>query len=386
MSDPNACKHEKVDWMFHNPVRLIFGIDYLSNLPELVREKRVLFVTTPGFTRRGITERVRRLVGPSLVYVMDTVRSNPELDDLERAAQVLHKVSAEVIVAVGGGSVIDTAKVISAILTVERQPFSLRSHLKNSGGELASSGIPIIAVPTTAGTGSEVTPFATVWDSVTRRKYSLTGANLFPQVALLDPQMTVSLPRTQTIMCGLDAISHAFESLWNRNATPITTMYATEALEIAIPTLELLATDLGNIYYRAEMLRASTLAGLAISNSRTALAHSMSYPLTMYYGVPHGLACSFTLPAILQFNSEVDDGRLYELALSLKFHSVDEMYEHVKQLFDVLGVKSMLAQYVRSVNQLEDLVQQMLTPGRADNNLRLAGYDDLVEILKESNA
>ena len=120
----------------------------------------------------------------------------------------------------------------------------------------------------------------------------------------------------------VDAISQGFEAIWNRNATPVTTMYATEALRIALSTLERLAMDLDNVRLRADMLRASTFAGLAISNARTALAHSMSYPITMHYGVPHGLACGFTIPAILRFNSIADDGRLWE-AIALKMNSVD---------------------------------------------------------------
>ncbi len=382
MTDSSTHELGKVGWSFYNPVRLIFGIDCLNVLPELMMGRRVLLVTTPGFTRRGVTDRVRKLVEPYLAGIVDTIGPNPELDDLEGIAYGLHDIRAEVIVAVGGGSVIDTAKVISVMLS--REELSLRNHLENDGGELQGTAIPVIAVPTTAGTGSEVTPFATVWDSVSGKKYSLSAPQLFPEVALLDPSMTVSLPRDMTIMTGLDAISQGFEAIWNRNAIPVTTMYATEALRIALSTLEQLAVDLDNVHLRADMLRASAFAGLAISNTRTALAHSMSYPITMHYGVPHGLACSFTLPAILRFNSDVDDGRLHELAIALKFVSVDELHLHMTQLLDGLGVQEMLKRYVDSVDQLKELVLEMLTPGRSDNNMRPVEYDDLMGILEQS--
>lgn len=374
-------------WDFHNPVRLIFGMDRLNDLPGLIKGRRALLVTTPGFTRRGVTDRIRRLVGSSLVRIVDTVGPNPELDDLEQTARGLQAIHAEVMVAVGGGSVIDTAKAISAVISTTgegSEAFSLRKHLETDGGKFDGPAIPVIAVPTTAGTGSEVTPFATVWDSVAVHKYSLTGPQLFAEVALLDPSLTVSLPREITIATGLDAISHALEAIWNRNATPITSLYATEALRIAMPALEQVTGDLDNVYLRAEMLRASMLAGLAISNTRTALAHSMSYPITMHYGVPHGLACSFTLPSILRFNAEVDDGRLHRLALDLELKSVDELHVYVARLLDRLGVERMMAKFVDSAGKCEELVAQMYTPGRLDNNMRPVNRDDLKDILGEN--
>lgn len=374
-------------WGFRNPVRLVFGMDRLNDLPGLVKGRRALLVTTPGFTRRGITDRVKGLIGPSLVKIIDTVGPNPELDDLQETAERLQETHVDVIVAIGGGSVIDTAKAVSAVLSTTRGTdavFSFRKHLENGGTALNGVGIPVIAVPTTAGTGSEVTPFATVWDSVNWRKYSLSGSQLFPEVALLDPLLSTSLPRDITITSGLDTISHGFEAIWNRNATPVTTLYATEALKLAMPVLERVICDPDNVNFRAEMLQASMLAGLAISNTRTALAHSISYPITVHYGVPHGLACSFTLPAILRFNAEADDGRLHELAVALGRASVDELHAYVTGILDSLCVQKMMAKHVESIRQLEQLVSEMLTPGRADNNLHPAECEGLLAILGNS--
>ena len=129
------------------------------------------------------------------------------------------------------------------------------------------------------------------------------------------------------------------------------------------------------------MLWASTLAGLAISQTRTALAHSISYPLTMHYGIPHGLACSFTLPSILRFNAEVDDGRLEEVALALGFTSVEVLRISIQELFQNLGVSNLLREYIRTVEQLDDLVPDMFTLGRSDNNMHQADYDDLVDLV-----
>ena len=374
-------------WGFHNPVRLVFGVDRLNDLPKLVKERRALLVTTPGFTRRGITDRVRRLVGPSLVKIVDTVGPNPELDDLQETARRLHETHVDVIVAVGGGSAIDTAKAVGAVLSTTRETgvvFSLRKHVENDGTALNGVGIPVIAVPTTAGTGSEVTPFATIWDSVNRRKYSLSGSQLFPEIALLDPLLSTSLPRDITTTSGLDAISHSFEAIWNRNATRVTTLYATEALKLAMPILERVVCDPDNVSLRAQMLHASVYAGLAISNTKTALAHSISYPITMHYGVPHGLACSFALPAILRLNSGADDGRLHELALALGQTSVHGLHASVTRLLYGLGVQEALSHYVDSSIQFQELVREMLTPDRAHNNMRFVDHDDLQAVLEHS--
>ncbi|NMB11682.1 MAG: phosphonoacetaldehyde reductase [Firmicutes bacterium] len=376
----NFDQHKTRGFDFHNPVRIRFGVGCLEEIREITKGYHVILLTTPGFSRRGVVERVKKLIGPALIEVVDTIGPNPELDNLERTARMLQHLSIDMIVALGGGSVIDTAKAMSVMLSRDLETFSLRSHLENDALELDGVGIPVVAVPTTAGTGSEVTPFATVWDSVSMRKYSLTGSQVFPHIALLDPELTLSLPREVTIVTGLDTISHAFESVWNRNANSLTILLATEALRIGLPTLKSLPDALDDIGLRSRMLWASTLAGLAISQTRTALAHSISYPLTMHYGMPHGLACSFTLPSILCFNAKADDGRLEELALTLGFTTVEALNISLQELFQGLGVSKMLREYIRTVEQLEDLVPDMFTRGRSDNNMHQADYDDLVDL------
>jgi len=162
------------------------------------------------------------------------------------------------------------------------------------------SRIPVVAVPTTAGTGAEVTPFATVWDSENKKKYSVSGEMVYPAHALLDPKLTLSLPRNETLYTGLDTISHALESLWNKNRTPVSEALALKALTLANEALPAVLNQPGSLHFREIMQQAAMLAGLAISRTRTAIAHAISYPLTMRFGIPHGLACSFALPKIIE--------------------------------------------------------------------------------------
>ena len=208
--------------------------------------------------------------------------------------------------ALGGGSVIDAAKVLAAAAgDFDR----VRRFLETGMGADALGRTPIIAVPTTAGTGSEVTCWATVWDTEAKKKYSLARDALYPETALVDPLLTLGLPRGITISTGLDALSHALESIWNVNANPVSTSLAEVAAREVMDALPLLARDLGNAELRPRLARASLFAGLAFSNTRTALAHALSYHLTLHHGVPHGIACSFSLPMVMRAVAGCDRAR-----------------------------------------------------------------------------
>lgn len=372
-------------WSFHNPVHLVAGGGILEQLPQHLGEGKALLVTTAGFTKRGLTEKIAGLLGDREVVILDSVSPNPTVDKLEEDARQLGEQGLRQIVALGGGSAIDSAKVLSFLLAAGRE-FSLRRHFEEQSPLPDIRPLPHIAIPTTAGTGSEVTPFATVWDLPGEKKYSLASPHLFARTALLDPELTLTLPRDLSVVTGLDALSHALESLWNRNANPITRAYALGAAAVALETLPVLAADLQNGALRARMMEASLLAGLAISGSRTALAHSISYPITARYGMPHGLACSFTLPAILEFNAAADDGRLLGAARALGFTSVAAFKTGLAEIYRRLGVKGMVEQYVQGAGDLEALAPQMFTPGRADNNLRGVDRGALGEILARSFA
>ena len=203
----------------------------------------------------------------------------------------------EVIVALGGGSVIDSAKVFSAAANGFE---NIKNFLETKKGGEDLSSTPIIAVPSTSGTGSEVTCWATIWDKKNSRKYSLAHEKLFPEIALIDPKLMMGKSYELTLVTALDALSHALESIWNINANTISANHATFAAKSILKILPTLLNDLTNINLRTEMASASLSAGLAFSSTKTAIAHNLSYPITLGWGVPHGIACSFTLPTILQ--------------------------------------------------------------------------------------
>lgn len=299
-------------WSYRNPVRIVNGP--LESLNRHVQGDKVLIVTTPGFVKRGVVKRIEKALCDRQFTVWDGVKPNPDAQDLDFACRMLRSRGVDCVVGLGGGSALDAAKVLATILANEIEG-SLQHLFRLGDIPVLTQRLPLVAVPTTAGTGSEVTPFATVWDHDEKKKYSLAGDYVFPDVALIDKTLTLTLSDEDTLYPALDAISHSLESLWNKNRSPVTRAFAYQALALATRALPLVMRDPSNNEARGDMQHASILAGLAISQTRTAIAHAISYPLTTRFGVPHGLACSFTLPTILENRKNAISATCYELAV-----------------------------------------------------------------------
>jgi phosphonate metabolism-associated iron-containing alcohol dehydrogenase len=227
--------------------------------------------------------------------------------------------------------VIDSAKVFAA---AGGDFARVKTYLETQQGAERLAAIPIIAVPTTAGTGSEVTCWGTVWDEANGKKYSLAGPSLYPTHAVIDPRLMLGKPQLLTISTGLDALSHALESLWNVNNNPVSANHAIAAARSILDVLPPLVRDLGNLELRSRMAMAALFAGLAFSNTKTAIAHSLSYPITLHHGVQHGIACSFSLPMVLR--SVRGAGGLCEDSLKQVFG--DDLAKGADDLEDFLGM------------------------------------------------
>lgn len=339
-------------WTYVNPVGIEFGVDSFSRLPSLIGKRRYALVSYDEPFFRDLAERLAAGAGAPLLTIMD-VAPNPDYRILKKQTRRFADLQdqPELIVAIGGGSVIDSAKVFAA---AHGDFEAIKTFLETKKATNSTAATPIIAVPTTAGTGSEVTSWGTVWDEATGSKYSLARPDLYPAVALVDPRLMLGKPRQLTISTGLDALSHALESIWNLNGNPVSANHAVAAARLAMATLPKLAGDLGNIDLRTEMAKAALLAGLAFSNTKTAIAHSVSYPITLRHGVQHGIACSFSLPMILRsmqgvgglcgesltqiFGSDLHAGaaRLEELLSSLDVSTNPLDYEIGKEEWSML--------------------------------------------------
>lgn len=284
-------------WSFHNPVRVRLGVDTLNDIGTLLNGRSYAIVTYPDAPFQVMSARIEAIAGPALARI-DNVEANPSIAMLRTACAKLAALPQlpDVLVALGGGSAMDSAKVLAA----EHGEFDAMLAYLTQGHVSGRRALPIIAIPTTSGTGSEVTSWATVWDPENDRKLSLSRDDLYPEAVLVDPRLVVGLPRVQTVASGLDALSHALESLWNVHANPVTRGLAVEAAREILAALPQVVADPTNLAARSQMALGAVRAGLAFSNTRTALAHNISYAITLGHGLPHGLACSFCLPAVMQ--------------------------------------------------------------------------------------
>lgn len=329
------------------------GWTYLNQLYS--NGQNLLFITTKGFLKRGILEKLQSVLGTATITV-ETIDSNPELQTIHEIHQKYKDERFDIILGLGGGSVLDSAKVLSVLLKQTNNIVFLADILRDNK-TFDEKRLPLILIPTTAGTGAEVTPFATIWDRPFNKKRSFSSQMIVPDCVILDPSLTLSAPIDITIDCALDTCSHAMETLWNRNATDSSVILANEALRLFATSLPEILKNPSNLTARTIMQKASLAAGLAIAISRTAIAHSISYPLTLHFGVPHGLACSFTLPQVAVLVTKYkawahcSDKKAIADALSV---------------IELVDVKSRIQKYC-SYEQILSLCEEMTTKDRAEN-------------------
>ena len=348
---------------YHNPVRIVYGMGSLNEINRYIDGRKTLLVTSEGFIKRGLVDNIKKYTD-HIVYVVSNIRSHPEFKHLENIYKEIHKIDFEIILAIGGGSVIDSAKIFSVYN--KKREFNFVNAM--SRGEIKKKNynlIPLIAIPTTAGTGSELTPWATIWDMEEKKKYSLHLDNLFPDVAIYDPMLTLSVPKEITIQTGLDTLSHALESIWNKNANPISTNHAINSAKLIMEYLPKLANELDNIEYRDKVMLACMFAGSSFSNTQTALAHAISYYITAEKGVPHGIACSFMLPTMID-------------SITGKYDLIDEALfkifgengsKKIRYLFDELAIPVEFNDYGMNEKDMLILRAMLDSSQRAGNSL-----------------
>ncbi|MCR6572171.1 phosphonoacetaldehyde reductase [Campylobacter insulaenigrae] len=310
---------------YYNPVKINFDIDYIK-VCELVQTNSILLVTSKSFYTNGVIDSITSKLSSKIKNVVYDIRSNPDINFTKSLKQ---NDDYEEIIALGGGSVLDTAKYL-AVKGV------INEDLKNNTLSPSNQAqfVPIYAIPTTSGTSSELTKWATLWDYKNNMKMSLMHEKLYSKHAIYDINLTLSLSRQLTIYTALDAFSHSIESIWNKNENYISTNYALQSMDLILHYLPKLVDDLQNTTYRKYITLASVYAGLAFSNTQTALAHALSYPITMKYGLAHGLACSFTIPILIEC---INDKHVSSILIPYK--------DKINSLFKKLNISNNLADY-----------------------------------------
>ena len=360
---------------YYNPVKIIKTENWLIELNSCIKKINIsspIIITSPGNRKRLHLDLI---FAPE--SIISDVGSNPNFEDCFNAIKFCQKNIFDGVIAIGGGSVMDLAKVVMSHLCLEKSNINELIEYK---GEFPKT-IPSIFLPTTHGTASEVTMWGTVWNIKEKKKCSISHPDLYPGIAILDGNLTLSLPLDISIITVMDALSHSFESIWNKKANPTSTDFAISAICSLLENGEALKEDPLDLNIRNNLLEASTIAGLAFSNTTTAAAHSMSYPLTIYYGIPHGVASSISLIQLLEINGKLIKDPLDKICNKNKL-TYNELIETIKAIpKDVIPYT--LDEWGIPENQLPKLALESFTKGRMDNNIVDLTTDDVLEILKE---
>ena len=379
----------------HNPrTRIVFGDGALNRLGELAVQlgaKRVLLVTDPGIVAAGHAQRAVQLLEASgiIVSIFDQVRENPTTACIDRCLEAARVSSIQAIVGLGGGSSLDTAKGCNFLLT-------------NGGrmedywgvGKASHPMLPLIAVPTTAGTGSECQSFALIANEKTHQKMACGDPKAAARVAILDPQLTISQPPRVTSCTGIDAIAHAVETAVTRKRNLLSDMLAREAFKLCATSFAPVLKNPDDLLSRGRMLFGAALAGLAIENSMLGAAHAAANPLTAHFDLVHGQAVGMMLPFIVRFNSSNPEARhgYAELASATEIacvsegldQAVDALIARLNSLLDAAGMPRSLAECGVKKEMIPVLADESAKQWTAGFNPRAVSREDFARLFEEA--
>lgn len=299
------------------PYRTPRTVRSVTDLPELLRKKKrtsVLIITDPGIMKLGLTVRLENALDKEGIsyYIYDKVVANPTTDNVAEALEIYHTYHCNAIIGFGGGSSMDCAKATGARVAKPNQSLAQMKGILKVHKKLPL----LIAIPTTAGTGSETTLAAVIVDSRTRHKYAINDFPLIPRYAVLDPKVTLSLPPFITATTGMDALTHAVEAYIGNSTTVATRKEALMAVKLIFENLDNAYNDGSNIEARRNMLKASYYAGCAFTQSYVGYVHAVAHSLGGEYNVPHGLANAILLPFVLEAYGETIYKKLHKLAIA----------------------------------------------------------------------
>ena len=288
------------DFSFHLPTKVVFGAGKVSMLGEVTKDfgRRALLVVDPSLDQSGLSDEiVASFTRASIESIKFTdIHPNPSCFAIDKAAEIAKQNHSSVIVGVGGGSTIDTAKAVAVLCKSDGTAWEHTEEDVPAPKET----LPILAVPTTAGTGSEVTPWSVVSNPDAKDKRALSCCTLFPQVSLIDPELMISMPRAVTASSGIDALSHSLESFISSYATPCSKVVAKESLRIAVRYLPEAVANGNNFEARSQMAWASMLGGMAITHARTVVPHALGTAASALFDAPHGASIAACLAEVLE--------------------------------------------------------------------------------------
>jgi alcohol dehydrogenase class IV len=377
---------------FQTTPRIVMGPGSLGQAPSEIKRmgaRRVAIVTDPGLVATGIVSRLEDLLKAEGVSVsrFDSVESDPRYQIAVQAGEFAKSCGAEAIVGIGGGSALDIAKTASALVTND-------GHVESYFGIdlLKHPGLPFMLIPTTAGTGSEVTPIAILSDEGEKLKKGIVSPYLFPRVAILDPELTRGLPPHITAATGMDALIHAVEAFTSKNATGMTDMLAVEAMTLIHENIRKAFSDGENIEARSRMLEGSMLAGMAFANAGVTAVHAFAYPIGAEFHIPHGVANSIMLVPVMEFNMLANFAKFAVMAevfgapldgLSER-EAAYEAIEALRDLSDDLRLPTRLSEFGVKESDIPSLAQGVMKVTRLlANNPRQLTLADAENIYRQ---
>jgi alcohol dehydrogenase len=376
---------------FPIPTDIHFGFGIRRTLPERLKQvgaRRAFLVTDPGLRTAGILDELIAILREGAVEATacDRVKPDSGSELIDSAAKELKDCGADVVIGVGGGSSLDTAKAVAALAT---NPGSCLDYVGLHN--VRNRPLPMIAIPTTAGTGSEVTLWSVFTDEKRGIKAAIGSVFLYPSIALCDPELTLNLPPLLTASTGMDALAHAIECYTNNACQPISGALALNAIELIGRHLRSAVLNGRDRQSRYGMMLASTMAGIAMNPTRLGLAHALAMPLGSWdVRVPHGIALAVTLPAVMEFNYLAEPDRFVDVARALgepvdqlsRLQGASRAVNAVKDLARDVGIPGSLSGFGLREHHLRPVVEEAMKSGNVPVNPRRAGADDLERILR----
>jgi alcohol dehydrogenase class IV len=385
---------------FLSPQRIVFGWGRRVEVGTLARTLGVRAMVVCGLPE-PVAERVTgelaaslkaEGVEPALVHLID---HEPQVEDVDRLAELLREKDAgygDLIIGLGGGAAIDLAKAAAAMAT-NRESSTVKDYLENVGRDLqiVKRPLPVMAIPTTAGTGAETTKNAVISSYDPPFKKSLRNEQLVPQVALIDPELCVSCPPEITAAAGMDAITQLIESYISRKAQPIPQALAISGLKLAIPAIAEAVADGGSRQARERMSHAAMLSGMALANSGLGLAHGVAAALGTHCRVPHGVACAIMLPVALRVNSEASQSELSQLSRAVFGRSpttsakdaVKTLIREIEKLCNKVGVPRGLSKVGVNIEHIPAIVAGSRGNSMSGNPVELSD-EELTEVVENA--
>ena len=376
---------------FELPTKIEYGPGISRKLPDALSDlnaQRILIVSDEGIGKCGLLDQMRdQLEATGIDHTtFDGIEANPKDYNVQQGAQIAADFGAECLVAVGGGSPIDCAKAIAVVTTHGGSVRDYEGH-----GKITGETIPLIAVPTTAGSGSEVTFSAVITDSREKYKFSIKATKNAPRVALADPEMTMTMPPNLTAATGMDALTHAIEAFTSKPATPFSDANAVYAVELITRHLKTAVFDGRNLEARAGMLLGSILAAIAFSHSDVASVHCIAEALGGKYDTPHGVCNAVVLPAVMEYNMSYCREKYARIAtaMGLQYKSIEAGAQKAVEAVNDLVAEIKLPSFKSfGVNEkdFEELARNSAMNGSNIDNPRPMAEKDYLHVLRTLNS